>query len=615
MAQPPDIIQLPDLVANQIAAGEVIERPAAVVKELVENSLDAGATRIVVRIADGGRRLIEVEDDGHGLRPEDLRRAFGRHATSKLRNAEDLFRIETLGFRGEALPSIAAVSRCEFASRPHGKGSGFRLALDAGVETAFGPVGMAEGTRLSVHNLFWNVPARLKFLKAEASESGHVTDQVTRLALAHPAVAFRLECQEAVVLDLPPGGTLLDRISAIFGAPFSASLLPLAVSGGGMELTGFIAHPREAKPTSKRQYTFLNGRWVRDRLLVAAVRDGFKGFLEPRLHGAVFLHLDCDPSQVDVNVHPTKSEVRFRNEGEVFALFTTALQAVLKEHQGGFNLLTPTDRASAMAALPARPTPANPLPAPPIIVVQERFIPAPDPSGRPVVRSSGRPEDAGASADATVPQPTPRAAERPVSYATTGRPDDRTTGPGAIKRVLQLHDMFLLIETEQGIRLVDQHALHEKALFLTLDARRASLTADGRQELLVPRPVELTAAEVAAVKPALPALATFGIVAEVFGPSTVLIRAHPARLKRLDWARFFTEVAADATKAVDSVQERILHRLACHGAVKAGQRLSDEECHDLARLLIEMEGTEHCPHGRPTTLTLTWDDLARRFQR
>ena len=663
---PPEIHLLPDLVANQIAAGEVIERPAAVVKELVENSLDAGATRITVRIADGGRRLIEVEDDGHGMRPEDLKKALGRHATSKLRCADDLFRIATLGFRGEALPSIAAVSELELASRPHGALGGYRLALAAGTVTGEGPCGMSEGTRIAVRNLFWNVPARLKFLKAEASETGHVTDQVMRLALAHPAVAFQLISQDEPVLDLPPGGDLRGRIRALYGASFADSLLPVVRTSGAMELTGFVAHPREAKPTAKRQFTFLNGRWVRDRLLVAAVRDGFKGFLEPRLHGAVFLHLELDPGQVDVNVHPTKSEVRFRGEGEVFALISKALQEILTEHQGNFSLLRPEERPVITARTIVRPAGTGAPPLAPTIVVQERFLPpasAEHQSGSPEVRSSGRPEESttlelgnpraaepgspyhsatpshgttGRPDDRTTGRPEksttlelghPRAAE-PGSpyhsatppYGTTGRPDDRTTRPGPspapphIRRVLQLHDMFLLIETDAGIRLVDQHALHEKALFLTLDPKRASLQVDGRQELLVPRPVELTAAETAAVKPLLPALRVHSIEAEVFGPTTVLVRAHPARLKRLDWVRFFADLAADGG-AVEIVQERILHRLACHGAVKAGQRLNDEECRDLARLLFEMDGLEHCPHGRPTTLDLKWDDLARRFQR
>ena len=353
--EPPEIRQLPDQIANQIAAGEVVERPAAVVKELIENSLDAGATRVLVRIEDGGRRLCEVVDDGHGMRPDQLARALSRHATSKIACADDLFRVATLGFRGEALPSIAAVSEFEISSRPHAADSGWRLACAGDEARGEGPCAMAPGTRIAVRNLFWNVPARLKFLKSEASESGHIAEQVTRFALSHPQVAFRLECDGRVDLDLPAQESLDGRVRALFGEQIAGDLCAVATGNPGLQVTGYAAHPRHARPTSKRQYVFLNGRCVRDKLLFAAVREGFKGFLEPRLHGTVFLHLDVDPAAVDVNVHPTKHEVRFRREGEVFALVSKALQAAISEHQGGFQLLTAEDRAKAQAQAAASP--------------------------------------------------------------------------------------------------------------------------------------------------------------------------------------------------------------------------------------------------------------------
>jgi DNA mismatch repair protein MutL len=608
--EPPEIIQLPEAVANQIAAGEVVERPAAVVKELAENSLDAGATRVTVRIADGGRRLVEVEDDGHGMRPEDLRRALGRHATSKLRSADDLFRIATLGFRGEALPSIAAVSELELVSRPHAAPGGWRLALAGGQETAFAPCAAAPGTRIAVRNLFWNVPARLKFLKSEASEAGHVTDQVLRLALSHPQTAFRLESQDEAVLDLPGAADLAQRIRALFGAGFADGLLPVASAGGAMEVTGFVAHPREAKPTSKRQYLFLNGRFVRDKLLLAAVREGFKGFLEPRLHGAVVLHLDLDPARVDVNVHPTKAEVRFRSEGEVFALVSRAIQAALTgAERAPTPLLDAAERAGGAVVQRIVVKPAQPPPAP-VVVVQERFLP-PEP-----------PPVAPGAAQALPPPPRPARAQEPApAYQAAPPPSPVAAAPAAftsprIRQVVQLADTFLLIETDRGIRLVDQHALHEKALLALLDPAVGDAARDGRQELLVPRLVDLAAHEVAAVKPHLADLAGFGIEAEVFGPTQLAVRAHPPRLKRLDWVRFFADLAADgAARATAALRERFRHRAACHAAVKAGQRLSPDEQRELAELLFRVDGLEHCPHGRPTTLDLTFADLAKRFQR
>jgi DNA mismatch repair protein MutL len=636
---PPPIRQLPEAVANQIAAGEVLERPAAAVKELAENSLDAGATRIVVRLEDGGRRLVEVEDDGHGMRRDDLPLALARHATSKLTSADDLFRIATLGFRGEALPSIAAVSEFALASRPADQEQGWRLRLEGGARVALEPCAMACGTRVSVRNLFWNVPARLKFLKTEAAEAGHVTDQVMRLALSHPRVAFRLETAgesgARTVVDQPAGETLDLRVRALFGRQFAERLLPVAAHADTMQLAGFIAHPQEARPTAKRQYVFLNGRFVRDKLLLAAVREGFKGFLEPRLHGAVFLHLDLDPSLVDVNVHPTKSEVRFRREGEVFTLVRSALQQALGAGAGGFSLLGgETGAGGIVARTVVRPAPEPAAPP----AYQERFLPqTPAPSA---------PWQAPAHADAGVAgsrlgeaaaayDPAPRPAPATVEAASMAEPTSdapRTphsalrTFPAAaaapnhlpgVRRVVQLNRMYLLIETDRGIRLVDQHALHEKALFLCLDPAATDLTAGGRQELLIPRTIELLAHEVAALEGLLPQLAPFGIVAEVFGPTSVLVRAHPAALRRLNWSAFLATLAegGSSADAVARLRERIAHGLSCHGAVKAGQELSTAEQLELVSLLYRLEHMEHCPHGRPTTLDLPWPELERRFQR
>ena len=682
---PPTIHQLSDAVANQIAAGEVVERPAAVVKELVENSLDAGAKRVVVRSEDGGRRLIEVADDGHGMRPADLRLALSRHATSKLKSAEDLFQIATLGFRGEALPSIAAVSEFALASRPHGVDGGWELSIVGGEVRGDGPAALSPGTRASVRNLFWNVPARLKFLKTESSETGHVTDQVIRLALSHPPVAFRLDADGRTVIDLPAGGTLAVRVRALFGAALADSLIEVSGNTPAMQLTGYISHPREARPTARRQYCFLNGRFVRDKLLLAALREGYKGFLEPRLHAAVFLHLAIDPSLVDVNVHPAKAEVRFRREGEVFALISRTLQSALKENVGGFGLLNAQDsvRASVAVAPAAAPAPAAPM-------WQERFLPLtpaqvePAPVARagfaddsaqdsaagsttaqpaddrrgaashaagmsahprfaldgaapafpdapPTDRTLPAAEDvltaalltiatAPAASSAEAPRADARAREATTGYETGQRPSTQpaTDGlPRSVRRVVQLNRMFLLIETDTGLRLVDQHALHEKALFLCLDPAVTDLSVGGRQDLLIPRTVALSAAEVAVLDGLLPTLAPHGIIAEVFGPTTVLVRAHPAALRRCDWGGFFASLATSRSgeKAIGGLQERIAHSASCHGAVKAGQILPPEEQIELVRLLYRLENMEHCPHGRPTTLDLTWDELSRRFQR
>ncbi len=539
-AGPARIHQLSEALSNQIAAGEVIERPAAVLKELAENSLDAHATSIRILSEDGGRRLLQVEDDGTGIAGEDLSLAFARHATSKLSTSEDLFRIRTLGFRGEALPSIAAVSECTLVSRPPGSAAGRRLSLAGAELRADEPCAMAFGTVVAVRNLFWNVPARLKFLKSEASETGHLTEQVNRLALAHPEVGFLLKADARTVIEVPARQLLPARVRALFGPGFADSLIAVAEHAVGMQVAGFVAHPREAKSTSRRQYTFLNGRWVRDKLLLAAVREGFKGFLEPRLHGAVILHLDCDPELVDVNVHPTKSEVRFRREGEVFSLLARAVATALRANSGEFSLLTPQDAARAAsdasatagitgsgdASILSRLRVRESAPS----VIQERFLPhqpqitadanlaVTGPGGPPAGEAipTRVAWDRPSSASATISSTASSTASSSAAPAGAVGPS-ASAGihlPSCVRRVLQLNRMFLLIETDSGIRLVDQHALHEKMLFVALEPGIGEFQAGGSQQLLVPRTIDLSAAEVAALEPLLPQLQEVGIQAE-----------------------------------------------------------------------------------------------------
>ncbi len=605
---PPEIAQLPEVVANKIAAGEVVERPANVVKELVENSIDAGATRIVVRIEDGGRRLVEVVDDGHGIRPDCLVRALDRHATSKLRGADDLFRVASLGFRGEALPSMAAVSEFELASRPADQAAGTRVGMAGADRGEPATCGMPPGTRVSVRNLFWNVPVRLKFLKARGTETGHVTDMVTRLALAHPEIGFVYEADGRTVLDLPPSDDLRARIRAIHGRELAAALVPVAAHADATQLTGFIAGPQEARPTGRRQFVFLNGRWITDKTVVAAIREGYRGFVEPRLKPTVYLRIDMDPALVDVNVHPTKTEVRFRRQREIFDLVRRTVAGALEEHAGSYALLAAPD-ALPGAASPAtggglgkpRLPPSSPSPVQPL-AMQERFLPA-----SPHVDAGGDEQEAGSAEDRTPPA---RVTEPPTDYAS--EPDL----PG-VAQIVQLGDSYILVETDQGLRIIDQHALHEKALILHLAGHGEDLGAGGRQELLLPRTIELAAAEIAAVEPHLDQLSERGIEAEVFGPTSLVLRAVPALLDRLDWQVFFSELATrgeDADPLASLIESRA-HRRACHAAVKANQRLSPEEMRALVALLYRVEGLERCPHGRPTTLDLDWNELERRFMR
>ncbi|MDW8372019.1 MAG: DNA mismatch repair endonuclease MutL [Planctomycetota bacterium] len=596
MRAPPEIVRLPELVAHQIAAGEVIERPAAVVKELIENSLDAGAARISVRVEDGGRRLIEVCDDGHGMRPGDLALALERHATSKIRSADDLQRVATLGFRGEALPSIVAVSEFEIASRPHDAAAGFALRRAGDRDLGGGPCAMAPGTRVTVRNLFWNVPARLKFLKQAASETGHIHEQVLRCALSHPKVAFALQADGREALSVPGMPDMATRIRALFGDEVADDLLAVAAQHGAMELTGFIVHPRRARPTARQQYVYCNGRYLRDRLLSAAIRAGCQGFLEPRLHAIVFLHLAIDPALVDVNVHPTKHEVRFRREGEIFALVSRALQDALASRQGGFPLLPPTAPGERA-------------------IVAERTVKAAAGLADPVVT---RAREAAATyhalASAAAPSdPAPAAAADET--APLWPKDAAADLPPGVRAVWQVHDSYLVIETTQGLRIVDQHALHEKLLWLALAPGVGDLQRGGVQELVVPQRVPVSAEEAGVIDELREALAEQGIRVHRAGPTTLALDAYPAILARCDWPRFFSDLAQEGPRALARLSECIRHRAACHAAVKAGTPLSSEEQRRLVRALYELEGLAHCPHGRPTTLDLSWEELARRFQR
>ena len=609
---PPTINQLPDVVANKIAAGEVIERPANVVKELVENSIDAGATHISVVIEDGGRRLIEVRDNGHGMSPDDLRLALSRHATSKLRTADDLFQVHTLGFRGEALPSIAAVSEFEVASQTASDNGGHRLAIAGGVETTFTPCSVAQGTRIQVRNLFWNVPVRLKFLKTQATETAHVSDMLTRIALGHPRISFNLDADGRVAFDLPAKEALPTRIRSLFGKKLSDDLIAVDAHEDQTQLTGFIGHPSHARPTGKRQFVFLNGRHIRDKLIVAAIREGYRGFCEPRLHGSVFLHLDLDPKLVDVNVHPTKSEVRFRREKEIFHLVRGAIRQSLQNTVGGFSLLG----TGTSALLKEEQT------APTITETQDRLLPAqPDVATSlsntdrtTILTDQSAIDTEGRVQETSLPEQHYQADSTGPTEQTEASPAVDLTG---IKKIIQLNDMYILIETDYGIRLVDQHALHEKALFVCLKPEDYQFSQTGTQELLVPKTIELSAADMSVIAGHLERLATVNIQVEIFGPTTLLLRSFPLRLKKLNWERFFCDLAAQGPgqDAIDKLCQNIAHSKACRSAVKAGDRLNDGELRSLVQFLYQLDHMEHCPHGRPTTLDLSWSELEKRFQR
>jgi DNA mismatch repair protein MutL len=567
---------LPESVVNQIAAGEVVERPASVVKELVENSIDAGARRVTVEVAEGGKRRIRVIDDGGGMSRDDLPLAFASHATSKIEGAGDLFRVRSLGFRGEALASIGAVSRARIVSRERGAPGGFEIVCDHGELSAPKPVGAPEGTTVEIEELFHRVPARRRFLKSDATEASHVSEIVTRIALARPEVGLRLRHGDRDALDLPPVASERERIESLFGRELGDVLLPVSASGGGIAVRGLVGAPSADRSRPDRQWLLLNGRCVRDRAIGHAILAGYEGFLMSGRHPIAFLYLELEPDDVDVNVHPTKIEVRIRPAREVHDLVVRAIRE----------------------ALVARP--------------QGRSL-APEVTPRAV---SEAPSWLGTSGAAEV-------RERPLfgagapAHALAAAPIAASAGP--LRRLLQIHSSFVLVETDDGFSIVDQHALHEGILHHRMKekVRSGPLLA---QRLLTPQILALPPRERTALLEHAAALLPLGLLVEPFGEDGVAIQGLPAMLRELDARPLVRELAAKllAGEIVDdpaAILDAAIDMAACKGAVRAGDALSPDKIEALLRESDALPSSYACAHGRPHTVRVTLRELERWFRR
>jgi DNA mismatch repair protein MutL len=604
------IRRLSEGTVNRIAAGEVVERPAAAVKELTENALDAGATRIAIAASNGGADLLLVEDDGSGMGQDDLLLAIERHATSKLpqRNGEDdLSHIVTLGFRGEALPSIGAVARLSITSRAAG-GEAHEIKVEGGKLTPPAPAGFGvrHGTRVEVRELFYATPARLKFLKSSRSEDLAIIDMVKRQAMARPDVAFSLILDGRKALDLPVDGDLfegrLNRLSRIMGREFSDNAIKLEAMREGVSLTGYAGLPTYNRANAQMQFLFVNGRPVRDKLLVGAVRGAYADFLARDRHPALALFLDCDPAFVDVNVHPAKTEVRFRDAGLVRGLIVGALKYALSE--AGHRAST-TVAGAALSALQGAFRRQSPDFKSPDFAVREPWsAPPTDPfAARESVALFTR--DAAPILSARVeaaPQSVESSAEHPLGVARA-----------------QLHETYVVAQTEDGIVIVDQHAAHERLVY---ERMKKALNNGGvaRQPLLIPEVVDLDPSEVTRVAARADELAELGLVIEAFGPDAVMVREVPAILGKLDIKGLIRDLADEIAESGNALSlkerlEEVSGTLACHMSVRAGRRLNAEEMNALLR---EMEATPHsgqCNHGRPTYVELKLADIERLFGR
>ena len=603
------IRRLPDGLVNRIAAGEVIERPAAVVKELVENALDAGAGRIDVVLRDGGRALISVTDDGAGMTRDELELAVERHATSKL-PGEDLVNIRSLGFRGEALPSIGAVARMAVTSRARRADSAWCLRLEGGKKSAPEPAALGGGTRVEVRDLFFATPARLKFLKAPRTELQHARDILQRLAMTHPLVSFSLadDSRQLVSFEAEQGeffDARLRRLGAALGREFRDNALPIDAEREGLRLSGFIGLPTLNRANAQSQHLFVNGRPVKDRLLFGAVRGAYQDFLARDRHPMLALFLEVSPEAVDVNVHPAKAEVRFRDAGLVRGLIVSACRHALGE--AGHRASTTVSEA-ALGAFRGEPA-GSP----------GRFSPPPyRPSGGGY-RSGGGLAEAAGNYHAPLPgwEAAP-AAKQELAEADQTAEDAAADYPLGAARA-QLHETYIVAQTGDGIVIVDQHAAHER---LVLERMRREMAGKGvaRQMLLIPEVVELdpTAAERVAARA--DELAELGLVVESFGEGSLVVREVPALLGQLDVQGLLRDLGdelAELDQAL-SLKERledICGTMACHGSVRAGRRLNGAEMNALLR---EMEATPHsgqCNHGRPTYVELKLADIEKLFGR
>ncbi len=618
----PKIIQLSPHVANLIAAGEVVERPASVVKELLENAVDAGASQITVEIRDGGMTFLRVTDNGYGMTSDDARTAFLRHATSKLRSAEDLAAIATMGFRGEALAAIASVSRIDLLTKTPGSISGTSLSLEAGQITEESEAGCPDGTTIIVRDLFFNTPARMKFMKSDSVEGGKVAAAVQLQALAHPEVALRFLRDGKEVLSTPGTGGLEAAVYCVYGRD-GGKLVPVDSRWESYSLTGFVSKPTDARPSRSLQTFFVNGRPVKSALLIRALEEAYRNQMMTGKFPACVLHVNLPAAAVDVNVHPAKTEVKFLNEKAVFDCV----------HYGVLGALNKTPDRPEMQLKPAAPKPA-----PPQKPRQEQFFrtmttgqfkqfsqaiqDAPKPSPLAAAATAAVVEHAmpsvreqvvlpkAAPTPKPVPQPEPKPAPEPVQQAM------EMPAENPWRLVGELYQSYILVEQGEEAYLIDKHAAHERILFEKLKANQEALSG---QTLLTPIPCRLSADAAALLLDSRSMLEALGFEIDEFGENTVLLRQIPMDLAPGDAADTLEQLAADLLTGrrteADTVRDELLHTVACKAAIKAGWHTDERELLVLTKQVMERDDLKHCPHGRPICITLSRKQLEKQFKR
>jgi DNA mismatch repair protein MutL len=661
----PIIRQLPVSLVNKIAAGEVIERPASVVKEMLENSIDAGSDLIEVMVSGGGIDLLRISDNGCGIEPEQLELALAPHATSKLADSEDLFDVRTLGFRGEALASIAEISHMTLRSRVASSDGGYELRAQGSDREPIKPCAMNVGTTIEVRHLFFNTPVRRKFMKTPSTEMGHVVEAFTRIALAFPNVHMKLSSNDRVQYDLPPTNRWSERIRAFFGDEIADALISVEHEDEKVKVRGYVADPSVSRSNNRMQYLFLNGRYIRDRALQHALSEAYRGLLMVGRLPICFLQMQIDPKTVDVNVHPTKVEVRFEDSGAIYSrllhtirhrfltsnLVAKAPQAADPNSPGnlqqGQNLAPRTPEAESNTSLMDWARSQQNVPT---------FQPFPNAGFSPEVYRSGNPFPGGSipggnpfpggspanspnSAQATTSfedrLPEGTAASLPIESPAMGASMGASIGAstGVLNRAdgshewvgstpavgFQIHNRYLITQDDAGMVIIDQHALHERILFEQIKTKVLSRSLD-RQRMLMPATVQLTSSEAAMAIESKAMLAEIGFEIESFGGDTVLLSAYPSILSKRapeEMLRTVLEALMSGGKKVNAqdVLDELMNMMACKAAIKAGDRLSDPEISALLEQRHLYHDTHHCPHGRPTALFFSKEQLDKMFKR
>lgn len=612
------IVVLDDNMINMIAAGEVIERPASVAKELLENAIDAGATKIVIRIEDGGRKLISVTDNGGGIDAEDIPKAFMPHATSKLKCRDDLFNISTLGFRGEALASIAQVSKTTLTSRTADSIEANTISIDCGIKEPLKPTSGDCGTTIEVRDLFYKLPARRKFLRTPNTEMTHITEHFTRIALSHCGLDLTLIHNNRQLYKLTAGQSKRKRIEELFSKQIAVDLLETQSSEKGIEISTLLAKPCSARGSNKFQYVFLNNRCIKDKFISHAMKEAYRGLLEPNKHPVVFLFLNIDPADYDVNVHPTKTEVRFINAN----LIHSQVLAVLREKLLSTNLDVKANLARPIIGINGDQQFQTPDASRKerIAAAMGDFFNNHKPAG-----TTQKPLGYGGSH--RVSTNNNQSYERfPTTHSSGGYQSDQSVqsvpmppaSPDSAN-YLQIHNSYIVIQTEEGFEIIDQHALHERIIYEEMAAKLNSGKL-ASQRMLIPETLDVNQTQTEAIESNSELINKLGIELEPFGPSTMAIQAFPVMLEKINALDFVTNLIdklADKSLGLDAelLVHEVLDMAACKAAIKAGQPLSQSEMHQLLKDKETTERASRCPHGRPTTIRFTMGELEKQFKR